>query len=702
MNENVTYEDAIKIVNELIELKTEEARVRKEELIVAIDAEIEAHTREIEKVEEVVQRIKDAFPIWKQLLQLWHWIWHGTFDSTKAIEEYEDKIKALERTKRQLIPTTKKEAEQEIFYAERIRMLAKDRLEMSKKQGAAAKELLPLYDEVIHLQRVAAVEAELDVKTQLEGLMNRKQMQISLADAIEDEDEEVTKAYDNWIKLEKELATLQVERGKIISDYYAMFKDLKAAEEELNSARVKYRMTEIEWQGRILFFARGRLQKLKDIATEEGKWNKENAEEYIKIQLTAFEAFDKLLNLRLQASLATGLKEGQAIKAQQIEFEKWYPLLSHFSQEYFVTMNDIRMYDEELAARLKKDMGELEHALKYYNDQIIRGGNETTRFRIEMLKRLSRAYQDYNMAMLEFDISVGREQRKVLIVAMKERLADTEYWDGKQYAAKLAFEKTIVGLYQATNKEIINEAKITAKIDLALALETLTKRRQYLHEMTAEYPILTEEITDAMEALIPSMDKIDKALKESTDELFELRVDTSEEVIALAAKETEEKIANWEKELKYLEVLEQAGIDVSERRLKITQILANQEAIADEERLSKKLELEETYLEQYVITAKAGLRKVTISSEENYQEALLSEEERYKDGLRALDAAGKENIMIFENSAELRERITTIHNQNTVKNCFFTGIQMNFIVIIPGRSSRYFEISTITCSRSFR
>ncbi|GAH63978.1 unnamed protein product, partial [marine sediment metagenome] len=84
MNENVTYEDAIKIVDELLELKTEEARVRKEELIVAIDAEIEAHTREIKKIGELAQRIKDAWPIWKQLLQLWHLIWYGTFDSIKA------------------------------------------------------------------------------------------------------------------------------------------------------------------------------------------------------------------------------------------------------------------------------------------------------------------------------------------------------------------------------------------------------------------------------------------------------------------------------------------------------------------------------------------------------------------------------------------------------------------------------------------
>ncbi|GAI12073.1 unnamed protein product, partial [marine sediment metagenome] len=384
--------------------------------------------------------------------------------------------------------------------------------------------------------------------------------QIDFADAIFDE--EVKKAYDNWIKLEKELATLQMERGKIISDYYATIGDLKKAEEELNSARVKYRMTEIEWQGRILFFARGRIAELRDIAAQEGKWTKENATEFIKIQKTAFDAFTKLLDLRLQASLTAGLKEEQALESQQIEFKKWFPLFKYFAKEYYEAVNDIKKYDKELAAQIEKDTAELGEKFKEVHNIVIRGGDETARFQIEMGKRVIEAYQEYNMAMLEFDISVGRERREVLIVAMKERLADTEYWDGKQYAAKLAFEKTIVGLYQATNKEIINEAKMTAKIDLALALETLIKRRQYLHEMAAEYPILTEEITDAMKALIPSMDKIDKALKESTDELFELRVDTSEEVIALAAKETEEKIANWQKELKYLEVLEQAGVDV--------------------------------------------------------------------------------------------------------------------------------------------
>ncbi|GAH32192.1 unnamed protein product, partial [marine sediment metagenome] len=91
------------------------------------------------------------------------------------------------------------------------------------------------------------------------------------------------------------------------------------------------------------------------------------------------------------------------------------------------------------------------------------------------------------------------------------------------------------------------------------------------------------------------------------------------------------------------------------------------ESIADEERLNKKYELEEVFLDQYVITAKAGLKKVTISSEENYKEALDSEEERYKDGLRALTAAAKDNIMIFEGQAEIREGITTIHNQNIEK-----------------------------------
>ncbi|GAH66983.1 unnamed protein product, partial [marine sediment metagenome] len=253
-------------------------------------------------------------------------------------------------------------------------------------------------------------------------------------------------------------------------------------------------MSEIEWQSRVIDFARIKMVLLKQTAEREGKWTEENAKEYIKAQKTAFETFTKLLDLRLQASLTAGLTEEQARESQQIEFEKWYPLFEKFAKDYYEMTQDVEQYDEKLAEQIKKDMGTLGIA---FEEVVVYGKQKYLEIEAE-LERVSKAYQDYNLAMLEFDISVGRERREVLIADMEERLADTEYWADKEYTAKLAFEKTIVGLYQATNKEIINEAKELAKTNIALGMETLIKRLGYLKTEADEYPILTKEITDAM------------------------------------------------------------------------------------------------------------------------------------------------------------------------------------------------------------
>ncbi|GAH81263.1 unnamed protein product, partial [marine sediment metagenome] len=245
------------------------------------------------------------------------------------------------------------------------------------------------------------------VKLQLEALMKREQAQISLADAIEDEEGEVKKAYDNWIKAEKELGTFQIERRKILDDYYKTLKDLKKAEDEIFDARVKRRMTEVQWHNRVIEFARIEMALLRQTAEREGKWTEENAKEYIKAQKTAFEAFTKLLDLRLQASLTVGLKEEQAIEAQQIEFEKWYPLLRDFARDYYRMTQDIEQYDEKLAEQIRESMGTIGIA---FEEVIVLGKQKYLEIAGE-LDKVSKAYQEYNMAMLEFDISVGRKRR---------------------------------------------------------------------------------------------------------------------------------------------------------------------------------------------------------------------------------------------------------------------------------------------------
>ena len=661
MNENVTYEDAIEVVDKLIESKTEEARVRKEELIVAIDAEIEAHKREIESIEKLAQRIEDAFPVWKQLLQLWHLIRFGTLDSTKATREAEDAIRELERTRRQLMPTVKKAGEQEIFYAERISMLAKDRLEMAKKQGKTAKELLPLYDEVIKAQREEAVSAELAVKTQLEALMKREQAQISLADAILDEEGEVKKAYDDWIKLEKELASLQMERGEIISDYYKTLEDLKKAEDELFSLQVKRRMTEEQWNNRVIYFAQIKMVLLKQAAEQEGKWTEENAKEYIDAQKTAFETFTKLLDLRLQASLSAGLREEQATEAQQIEFEKWYPLFNNFAKNYYEMTQDIKQYDEKLAEKIKKDMGTLGIA---FEEVIVLGGRQRELFLEAEYKRIKKAYQEYNLAMLEFDISVGRERREVLIKSMEARLADTEYWDGKEFTAKLAFEKTIVSLYQTTNKEIIAEAKETAKTNIALGLETLAKRREYLKQEAAGYPILTEEITDAIKDLMPDVSKI---IEDTQEKMLEATADTVDEVVALATKEYEEKKQKLEEYLEALKLMEAEGIDVSKERTEAIEAINQLEFLGNKAHMEKLIELRRAYVDDYISISEGALAKINISSKESYEIALADEKKRYADAGRVLAEAFEKNVMSYEYSQVLIELATKTHTENKKK-----------------------------------
>jgi len=642
MRENVTYEAAIILINELTETKKKEIKVRGVDLIDAIKTELIFLRKEAGEIEELKKRIEEANAIEKIGLKVRLAAREASWRSYDALIK---NIRLLESTLRILTRTEEEQVEVAIKHGEGFVKSAKDELDLAKKRKASVRELLPLYDKVIKLQQEQSAGLLENIQNEWKAVEKREKRELDWIEVMDDPT--VGEAYNSWIKSEKNLITLMSEKGEILKNIQDQVFDIVAEEDKLFEAVRKREQAEIDYHLHNLLLIDSEMKTTKEKFDLINKLEEEEAQRYAELQNEGYESFTKILDLKLQQSLVTGKKETEVIKEAQELFAKWGHIFDIVATEgYQASLKWTKAWAKEpIGLREGIFIPDIE----------------------EEKKRIEKAFREYRDIMLEFDVSVGRERRWTLIMNMQARLDDTKYWLNKDLTARLAFEKTLIGLHQETNKEIIAEAKETAKTDLSLALETLTKRRQYLDDYVKQYPILAKEIINTIQSLIPATDEIDEALKESNDKLFEMRVDTSEKVIALAAKETEEKIIFWQKELKNLKALEQAGIDVSERRLKITQILANLESVADEERLNKKYELEENYLNQYVITAKAGLKKVTISSEESYREALNSEEERYNDGLRALESAAKENIMIFENQAELRERIMNIHNENIEK-----------------------------------
>jgi len=318
MKEKVTYKEAIEIVDRLTESKTKEARVRREELIKAIDAEIEAHTREIEKIEELTERIRAAWPVWKQLLQIWQLIRFGTLDSAKAIKELETKIRKLESTSRALMPVISDTKKKWMEYAGAIEITAKELLELAKIQKKSAAELLPLYDAAIASQRKVREEAAKDLKIALDTLTTRRQAQIKWNEAVEDPG--VGKAYRAWIKESKELTKLEEERTGITLEIRKNLQSILEAEQALFAAREKRILTEEEYYKRTLSLMRHKQALLINTARQEEKWTKENAEEFIATQTKAMEAYHGLLDSRLQAALVANKTESEAIKDVQEVF----------------------------------------------------------------------------------------------------------------------------------------------------------------------------------------------------------------------------------------------------------------------------------------------------------------------------------------------------------------------------------------------
>lgn len=589
MKEIVTYEDAIAIVNKLTESKTEEARVRREELIKAIDAEIEAKTREIDKIEELAERIRKAWPVWKQLLQIWHLIRFGTLDSAKAMKELETKVRELESSKRALTITTRGVKKEFIEYTGAIEMTAKELLELAKIQKASAAELLPLYDAAIAKQGEMREMAALVLRDELNALTTRKQAQVEWSDAMEDP--AIEKAYKTWVKASKELTKLEMERAEIMYEVFNNLRNIEEAEAKLFDAVHKRVLTEEEYYTMVLSLMKAKQGLLINTAEIEEKWTKENAKIFIETQQKALEAFHKLLDLRLQAALTANKEEAQAIEEVQSTFNQWYPLFEKIAAKFYDEMQRMGKIDkawfEEFKGRQEKFLKGWEEGFEVTIEGVFRLWERE-------LEKIRKAYEEYNLAMLEFDINVGRERREVLITEMKIRLNDEKYWEGKTYEARLAFEGTIVKLYRTTNKEIIAEAKTLAEIEISLGMQVLTERLLQLKKEAAAYPVLVNEILEAMRKLVPGLTKIYQDAREARIKAESV---TLEEIIKLAGREYQKKIEYVEAWLASLKFLEAQGIDVAKEREMALAALANLRFLQNKATMDKTRELEDALFE---------------------------------------------------------------------------------------------------------
>lgn len=678
MTERVTYEGAIKVINKLIKSKTEEATVRRVDLIEAIKAEIETHKEEIESIENLEERIKKTWPVLRIFLYIWMLIRHGTLDAGKALKELDKKIKDLELSLRAMEPPTRKATEAIEEYRGPLRMAAKDALDLAKAQGVVGRELIKYIDAAIgELQKFRNAQAEnLRAavayfyhynKKSLEGLSAQEKWTEALSDPA------VEKAYSAWIKAEKGLVTLHKDRREIMEKLYDSLESLREAEKKLWDLRVKRAISEETYLERTLSIMEGKLNLLRQSAEEEGKWTKENAVEYIKAQQTGFETFTKLLDLRLQASLTAGKTEQQAIEEVQATWKLWGPYFKKFAADFFEVIQELEKTDYEGVVEGMSFLWE------------------------EELKKIKKAYGEYHRAMLEFDVAVGRERIQVRIDYLKKLLANEEYWQGKEYTARLALEKTLVGLYKTTNKEAIAEAKKLAKEKISLGMEVLTKQLLYLQKEAAAYPVLIKEIIQARKDLLPNITKI---LKEIDEKIIKSEATTVDRVVALAGREFAEKTELLENYLEGIEIIEEKGIKViQESRARITAVnawglatvLKLEETFAtesidmekekervrdgirklrilkDEAEIKALIELRMGYYDDYATISAMALEKVEIISMEAYETAKREEEKRFMEAEKRLGEALEKNVMSRENAEILIDLLLKTHSENRRK-----------------------------------
>ncbi|MBA7594673.1 hypothetical protein ES703_01620 [subsurface metagenome] len=682
MTERVTYEAAIEVVDKLIESKTEEAKVRRVDLIEAIKAEIEVHKEEIESIEGLQERIKKTWPVLRVFLYIWMLIRHGTLDAGKALGELDKKIKDLELSLRAMEPPARKAAEAIEEYRGPLRMAAQDALDLAKAQGIVGRELIKYIDAAIgELREFRKAQAEnlraavayfyYYNKKSLEGLSAQEKWTEALSDP------EVKKAYDAWIKAEKGLVGLQKDRREIIEKLYDSLESLREAEKKLWDLRVKRAISEETYLERTLSLMEGKLNLLRQNAEEEGEWTKENATEYIKAQQAGFEAFTKFLGLRLQAALTANKTEQQAIEEIQATWNLWTPYFKKTAADHF-----------EIMAKLKKEDQEWLKAFTIKGTAFLWKGE---------LEKIKKAYIEYQQAMLEFDVAVGRERIQVRIDYLKELLANEEYWQGKEYTARLALEKTLVSLYKTTNKEAIAEAKKLAKEKISLGMAVLTKQLEYLQKEAAAYPVLIKEIIQARKDLLPNITKI---LKEIDEKIIKSEAVTVDRVVALASREFREKIEFLEQYLEGIEIIEEKGIKViQESRARITAVnawglatvLKLEETFAtesidmekekerirdgirklrilkDEAEIKALIELRMGYYDDYAAISEKALEKVEIISVEAYETAKREEEKRFAEAEKRLGEALEKNVMSRENAEILIDLLLKIHGENRKK-----------------------------------
>ena len=282
---NALYEEAIVLVDKYLGLNKEQTALRKGEYIVAIKNELVQLKEQAATVEDLQAKMKGASKGRKALLETeiaGIKLWGRSYEETITL------ILELENTLRILTKVVEEGTLADIKHGEGFKKTAEEELEFAKKRKASAKELIPLYDEVIKLRKKES-------KDTLENLQSRWK-EIELLEKQERawdkvlDDEDIKTFYGSWIKNEKTLATLQMERGKLIGDYNESVATLKDLERDFHSTLVKYRMTEVDWYNSVIFLIRDKMDRLKESADKEGKWTRENASEHIKLQTQAFES----------------------------------------------------------------------------------------------------------------------------------------------------------------------------------------------------------------------------------------------------------------------------------------------------------------------------------------------------------------------------------------------------------------------------
>lgn len=653
MIETVTYEAAIKVVNELLESKTKEAKVRRVDLIEAIKAEIETRKEEIESLESLQERIKKTWPVLRIFLYIWMLIKHGTLDAGKALSELDKKIRDLELSLRAMEPPTRKAAETIEKYRGPLRKAAKDALDLAKAQGIIGRELIKYIDAAIgELREFRDVQAEnlRDAvayfyhynKKLLEGRSAQEKWTEALSDP------KVEEAYKAWLKAEKGLVSLHKDRREIMEKLYDSLKSLRDAEEKLWDLRMKRAISEETYLERTLSIMQQKMFFLRQSAEEEGKWTKKNAEEYIKTQQAGFEAFTKLLDLKLQAALTAGKTEQQAIEEVQATWNLWTPYFRKFAADYFEIIESLKKVDRAWVEDFKR---RFEDFLDIQRTIVVKG---MAPLWIGELKKIKKAYIEYQRAMLEFDVAVRREKLEVQIEFLKELFLNEEYWQGKEFTARLAIEKELVSLYQKGNAEIIKQAKELAKTDIALALGALEKRRMVLQKEIDLYPILGKEIVEARKAILTDVDKM---IRESHKEYVTVTADTIDEVLAVSVLEYDEKVKLLEN------LLKNAKLTAKERE-EYEKALGELREIRGRKEFEVLLKIQKEFMEEYVAIDEARLEELEINSREAYMKALREEKKRFEGAEKRLIETSRENVLVFQRFDSLRERLRKIHVYN--------------------------------------